>query len=47
VIEIFGEIERAEIGGRLAGGEGVFVESEMLAGDAAEDQGGEAAVADG
>ena len=47
VVEIFGEIEGAEIGGRFAGGEGVFVELEVLAAGAAENHGGEAAVADG
>ncbi len=47
VVEVFGEIERAEIGGRFAGGEGVFVELKVLARGVAENHGGEAAVADG
>ena len=47
VVEVFGDIEGAEIGGRFAGSEGVFVELELLTDGAAVNHGGEAAVADG
>ena len=46
VIEILGEIERAKIGGWLAGGERVFVELEVFAEWTAVNHGGEAAVAE-
>jgi hypothetical protein len=47
VIEIFGDIDRAQIGGRFAGVEGVFVELKLLALNTAENHRGESAVADG
>ena len=46
VAEVLRDVHGAEIGGRLAGGEGVFVELELLAEWAAVNHGGETAVAD-
>ena len=44
--EVRGDVDRAEVGGRFAGGEGVLVEREMFAPDAAEHHRGETAVAE-